>query len=281
MSTKTQMTITQDDDEISFRDIVDCIKIGWHWLVGGVLLGGLGALWFVAASPDQYEASAVIQSATVGITPNFGDSTAMKGLEVEPVVQTLERVKQPTFYTEMVLQACQASSQQQLASSLKAVQLKSKFLIQLSYRANSAAVARVCMNAVLDRVAQAQAEISEPLIKRMEEGLVLTRRQLAQAEAYQVQLEKRAALSDEGASLMVLNRLTKREEILRLQKLLIEQEMQLSPPLTQTLQLLEPVYVSRRVALPNALVLVGGMFGGLVFGGLAFFVRRSWLVRCK
>ncbi len=65
-----------------------------------------------------------------------------------------------------------------------------------------------------------------------------------------------------------------------MQKLLVEQKVQLSPPLTQPMQMLEPIYAPERPVAPKKLpVLAGGLFGGLVLGGLVFFVRRSWLGR--
>ena len=106
------------------------------------------------------------------------------------------------------------------------------------------------------------------------------KKQQTEAEAFQAQLEKRVVSSADSASLLMLSALSKREEIARLQKLLIEQKGQLSAPLTQSMQLLEPIYAPERAVAPKKLpILVGGLFGGLVLGGLVFFVLRSWLGR--
>ena len=68
--------------------------------------------------------------------------------------------------------------------------------------------------------------------------------------------------------------------MVRLQKLVGEQEVLLSVPVTQPMQLLEPIYAPEKPVLPKKLpALAGGLFGGIVLGGLAFFVRRSWLGR--
>lgn len=278
MNTLTPLNAPQDDDEISLWDIVNFLKEGWIWLAGGLVLGLLGAVGFVMVSPSQYEATAVIQPATVGMPTTT--TTTTKGAEVEPVVQTLERLKLPTFYDEAMLQACQATSRLALSGSVKASQVKGNSLIQVSYRAPSTAVAEACVNAVVAQVSQSQQAIAEPLLKTLEEQLVLTKKQLTEAEGFQGQLEKRATSSADSTSLLMLNTLTKREEIVRLQKLLVEQKVQLSPPLTQPMQLLEPIYAPERAVAPKKLpVLAAGLFGGLVFGGLVFFVRRSWLTR--
>ena len=276
MDNNAQLNTVQNDDEISLWDIVDFLKEGWRWLGGGLVLGLLGAVGFVLVSPAQFEATAIVQPATVGLPT----TTTTKGAEVESVAQTLERLKLPTFYTDALLQACQVPSRLALAGSVKASQVKGNSLIQVSYRAPSVAVAEACVNAVVAQLTASQAEIGAPLIQTLEEQLVLTKKQLTEAEGFQAQLEKRATSSTDSASLLMLSALSKREEIARLQKLLIEQKVQLSVPLTQPLQLLEPIYAPERAVAPKKLpVLAGGLLGGFVLGGLVFFMRRSWLVR--
>ena len=279
MNTLTPINAPQDDDEISLWDVVNFLKDGWRWLAGGVVAGAVGAVGFVLVTPSQFEATAIVQPATVGM-PTTTTTTTTRGAEVEPVIQTLERFKLPTFYDEAMLQACQAPSRQALSGSVKASQVKGNALIQVSYRAPTAAVAEACVNAVVGQLTQSQTAIAEPLIKTLEEQLVLTKKQLTEAEGFQGQLEKRVTSSNDGVSLLMLNTFSKREEIVRLQKLLVEQKVQLSPPLTQPMQMLEPIYVPERPVAPKKLpVLAGGLFGGLVLGGLVFFVRRSWLGR--
>ncbi len=276
MNNPTQINLSEDDDGISLWDIVELLKEGWRWMAGGLIAGLIGAMGFMAISPTQYEATALIQPATVGMP----SATTTKGAEVEPVAQTLERLKLATFYTDELLKICQAKNLQSLAEAIKASLVKGNALIQLSYRAPSIAVAEACVNAVVGRLTQSQTTIAEPLIKTLEEQLVLTKKQLTEAEGFQAQLEKRATSSADGASLLMLNALLRREEIVRLQKLLIEQKVQLSAPLMQPLQLLEPIYAPERAVAPKKLpVLAGGLFGGLLLGALVFFVWRSWLAR--
>jgi uncharacterized protein involved in exopolysaccharide biosynthesis len=280
MNTYNQMNELQSNEEITIWDVVSFVKDGWRWFAGGLVAGAVGAVGFVLVSPAQFEAVAIVQPATVGISTGTGAAMTTKGVEVEHVVQTLERLKLPTFYDEAMLQACQAPSRQALSGSVKASQVKGNALIQVSYRAPTAAVAEACVNAVVGQLTQSQTAIAEPLIKTLEEQLVLTKKQLTEAEGFQGQLEKRVTSSNDGVSLLMLNTFSKREEIVRLQKLLVEQKVQLSPPLTQPMQMLEPIYVPERPVAPKKLpVLAGGLFGGLVLGGLVFFVRRSWLGR--
>lgn len=267
---------TPEDEGLNLLELLDGLKSGWRWLAGGAGLGLAAAIGFVLVVPAQYEATAVIQPAKVGM----GNATTTNGAEVEPVAQTLERLKLATFYSEALVQACQAPSALALTSSVKASQVKGNSLIQVSYRAPSTAVAEACVNAVVAHLTQSQAAVAEPLVKTLEERLVLTKKRLTEAESFQGQLEKRAVSSKDGASLLMLSALSKRDEIVRLEKLLVEQKVQLSAPLTQSMQLLEPIYAPERAVAPKKLpMLAGGLFGGLVLGGLVFFVRQSWLTR--
>lgn len=278
MNTQTPMNAPQGDDEISLCDIVDFLKDGSRWLAGGLVFGLLGALGYVLVSPAQYEATAILQPATVGMPTTT--TTTTKGVEVESVAQTLERLKLPTFYDEAMLQTCQAPSRQALSGGVKASQVKGNSLIQVSYRAPSVAVAEACVNSVVAALAKSQAEIAAPIIKSLEEQLSLGRQRLADEKAFQAQAEQRVSGSADRVSLLMLKALSKREDIVQLQRQLVDQSVQLSAPITQPVRLLEPIYAPERPVAPKKLpVLAGGLFGGLVLGGLVFFVRRSWLAR--
>lgn len=276
--------LNADDDGQNLWELLEVVKSGWHWLAGGAALGLAGAVCFVLVTPAQYEATAVLQPATVGI------SGSTKGTEVESVAQTLERLKLPTFYSEELLKACDvksvASPRQALAMAIKPTVVKGNALIQISYRTYSITSAEACVNAVVARLAHSQAAIAAPIIKTQEEQRELTKRQLEEAERFQSQIEKRVMTLDPtdakfSQSMLMLNAaLSKREEISKLRKLFAEQSLQLSEPLTQPAKLFEPVYAPERAVYPKkTLIALSGLVGGLVLGGLAFFVRRSWLGR--
>lgn len=267
------------DGELSLREILVFLKQAWRWLAAGATAGLIGAAGLVLITPSQYEVTAVIQPATVGLPTTTTTTTTTKGADVEPVVQTLERLKIATFYTSEMVQVCQVASAHTLASGLKSSLVKGNSLIQLNYRAASKAEAELCVNAVIAQLARSQAMIVAPIIKTLEEQLAQSRLRLREAKEFQAQLEKRAASAD-TSSLLMLSALAKREEIEHLQKQILELEVQLSAPLTQPLQLLEPIYAPEwPVATKRLSTLAGGVFGGLVLGGLAFFARRSWQVR--
>ena len=144
------------DDEVSIWILIEHIKSGWRWLAGGAVVGVAGAIGFVAMVPAQYEAIAVIQPATVGISPAANSATTTtttttttKGADVESVAQTLEHLKVATFYTDQLVNACdiqsKANSRQALAAAMKPSIVKGNGLIQISYRAASPATAEACV----------------------------------------------------------------------------------------------------------------------------------------
>lgn len=277
-----------EDEGLNLWDLLDVIKSGWHWLVSGAALGLAGAVGFVLVVPAQYEATAIIQPATVGLVSTT--TTTTKGAEVESTAQTLERLKTPTFYSDAQLQACdvkaQANARRALATAIKPTLVKGSSLIQISYRAESPEVAEACVAGVVAQLAKVQAALAEPIIKTLDEQRKLTKQQLDESERFQSQIEKRAMSMDPSdakfsQSMLMLNAaLSKREEISKLRKQYTEQSMQLFEPITQPTKLFEAIDASDKAVFPKkGLTAVGGLVGGLVLGGLVLFVRRSWLGR--
>lgn len=277
--------LNTEDEGLNLWELLDVVKSGWHWLAGGAAIGLAGAVGFVMVVPAQYEASAIIQPATVGMAAG-----QVKGTEVESVAQTLERLKLATFYTDALLTACDVkapvNARQALATAIKPTLVKGNSLIQISYRAESPAVAEACVGAVAAQLAKVQAVIAEPIIKTLDEQRKLTKQQLDEAERFQAQVEKRAMTLDPSdakfsqAMLLLNAALSKREEVSKLRKLYADHTMQLAEPLTQPAKLFEPIYASDKAVFPKkTLTALGGLVGGLVLGGLLLFGRRSWLGR--
>lgn len=280
--------LNADDDALNLWELLEAVKSGWHWLAGGAALGLVAAVGYVLVVPAQYEATAVLQPATIGSVSPAGVN--MKGAEVESAAQTLERLKLPTFYTDDLLKVCGVKAtvnpRQALATDIKPVLVKGNSLIQISYRADSPAIAESCVGAVAAQLTKVQSILAEPIIKTLEEQRKLTKQQLDEAERFQSQIEKRAMTLDPSdakfsqAMLMLNAALSKREEISKLRKVYVDQSVALLEPLTQPAKLFEPIYASDRAVFPKkTLTALGGLIGGLVLGGLVLFVRRSWLAR--
>ncbi len=271
MTNNPQLKSLQMVGDISLWDVIDFLKQGWRWLVGGGIVGLICSAGFVLVSSIQYEATAVIQPARVGVPT--GATVAMKGAEVEPLLQTLERLKVASFFTPELVRVCEMTSAQALASSVKASSVKGNSLIQISYRSQSVAQAEACMQAIVAQLRNTQAMIAAPIVQLQEKQLEASRQLLAEAKELQIQIKRRMASSLEKTALLILDDLLRQEEISRLQKQVLEQSIQLSAPVTQSMQLLEPITVVAQKKLP---MLAVGPFAGLLIGGLIFFVRCRW-----
>lgn len=266
---------SSQDDGLSFGDILFLLNDGWHWLAGGLVIGLVGAVAFLVVMPPQYETTAVIVPAKV------------LGAEVESSAQLLERLKFPTFYDAETVEICGVSggSQAALASAVKSSLLKGGALLQLNYRAPSKELARLCLERVLLVISKEQNKVSEPLVLHAKSILELNRRELEEAEILHNKIEKHAlTFNREDArfsqSMILLSAaLVKLDEMSRLRKTVQEQTSALLEPHTVDARLLQPMYTSGGAVWPKKTpILAGGVFGGVLLGGLAFFARRSWKV---
>lgn len=274
------------EGDLNLWELLGVVKQGWLWLIGGAVSGLAAAIGFITVVPAQYEAAALIQLATVGI-----DNAAKKGVEVESTVMILERLKMPTFYSENLLKACdvkpQANPQQMLAKALKPTLVKGNHsLIQISYRAESADMAKACITEVLSQLSKIQASLAQPILDRLQGELKLTKQRLDESERFQRQIEERVMAMDlsdakDSHSILMLNAvLSLREEITKLRILYNEQSLMLTEPLTRPTKLFEPIYASDKVVFPKkSLTALYGLIGGLVLGGVVLFMRRELVTK--
>jgi len=261
------------DDEISLWELLERLKSGWKWVAGGAATGLAGAIVLAVFIPSQYEATVVVQPATIGM---ISATTTMTTTPVEPVAQTLERLKLVTFYSDDIVKACDADSAKDIADSVKVNLVRNNNLLSITYRAESATLAYACISKIVTQITQSQTTIAAPLIKELQDQQSSTKQQIDDAERFLAAGEKRVRSSpgsEEFSMLMVL----KREELTKLQKLYREQRIQLTEPLTLPMKLLEPIYVPEKPVAPKKLVVIAsGLTAGMLIGLLAFFANRSW-----
>ena len=269
MTQENARIVEATDDEINIWELMGHLKSGWHWLAGGCAVGLLGATGFLMLVPAKYEVTAVVQPATIGMIV----ATTTTTTTVEPVAQTIERLKLVTFYGDDTVKVCQAGSAKDLAEGVKVSIVKGNNLVSLAHRADSVALAEACMAKIVGQLSQSQIDIATPLIKELEDQRASTKQQIDDAESFLVQHEKGLSSAPTGSVLLML----KREELMKLQKLYREQRIQLTEPLTQPMKLLEPIYAPERAVFPKKLLTVaGGFIGGLFLGLLALFINRGW-----
>ncbi len=260
------------DDEINLWELLEHIKSGWKWVAGwGGATGLASAIVLAAFIPTQYEATVVVMPATIGM-----NSVSTMTNNVEPVAQTLERLKQVTFYIDDIVKACDADSAKDLANKVKVNFVKGNNLLSIRYRAETALLANACMNKIVTQLTQSQTAIAAPLLKEFQDQQIFTKQQIDDLERFLAAHEKRATGSpypNELHSLMI----SKRDDLTRLQKLYREQRILLTEPLTQPMKLLEPIYVDEKPVAPIKLMIIAiSLIGGMLIGLLALFTNRSW-----
>lgn len=280
--------IESNDDEINLWELLEHLKSGWKWIAAGGAIGTVSAIVLALSLPAQYEATVVIQPARIGMivaapsamtaatTAATATTATTATTAVEPVGQTLERLKQVTFYRDAIVKACEAESAKDLTNSVKVNLVKGNNMLSISYRAETPALANACMNEIVSRLTQSQAAIAAPLIKELLDQQTTTKQLIDIAERFLAIEEKRGSSSstlNELSALMML----KREDLTKLQKLYREQRIQLTEPLTQPMKLLEPIYVPEKPVAPKKLTIVaGGVIAGMLIGLFALFANRSW-----
>lgn len=264
---------TIEDDDSNLWDLFEQFKSGWLWWVAGACIGLVCAVGYLFVVPPQYEATAVVQPATIG-------SGGLGKAPVEPITQTLERLKLTTFYTDDAVKSCQVDNAKDLTTVIKSSVIKGNTLLMIKFRAESVAVAESCLRKVVDLLATSQDKAASPLIKELQEQRSLTQKQIIELEKFLTQYDKnlaRTTATSDITSLLFLNAESKREELLKLQKLYNNQRTLLTEPLTQRLGVLEDVYTSDRPVFPKkSLAVLGGLMVGFFAGLLALFIHRSW-----
>lgn len=224
----------------------------------------------------------MIQPATVGTL--FASSTSplvspsASATSVEPISQTVERLKLASFYGDDIVKECQASSAKSLVEEgLRVRVVRGTNLLHIEYAASSPAVAESCVAKVFERLKQYQAAVGAPLIKALEDQLASTKRQVESRERYIALLEARGARAVSPTSGESILMLLKSEELIKLTERYQYESRVLTEPFTQPAKLLGPISASEEaVSRKKSAAAIGFLIGGLCFGLLALFLTRGW-----
>jgi len=255
------------DDEISLADILAFLQDTWKTIVGVGIAGGLASGGFLALTPPQYEAEAMIEMAQIRVSgPNGG--SVMNPIEAPALL--IERLKNPTAYTPEAIQACAAGETlfdgESMAKLVKASILKNVTLVaELKVRRSTPALAEQCAKGLFDMVSRQQAALVKPQQEEMRATLAGLQTRFGENQSYVAKAEKT------GLSGMV--HLTRRDESMYL----IQQIDELQRALARDAQarLVSPVYASPQQVFPKrSLTLMLGLMGGLMLGLLFTLGRR-------
>jgi hypothetical protein len=253
------------DGKPNFWELIENIRASWHWPVAGGAVGLLASVFFLTSFPYQYVASAILQPAAIAtIAPT-----------VEPVVNTLERLKTVSFYSDEVVKTCETASAKKLTESVKVSIVRGTNLIAISYRGYSPANAEACTEKIVEHITELQTLIAAPLLKKLDEQRASTKKQIDDAERFLLQYENQLKSSSAFSESVFL--MLKSDHLDNLRKLYREQGIGLSEPLTQPMKLMAPIYAPTEAVYPKIpATIFGGLIVGLTFGLVALFFYRSW-----
>lgn len=268
------------DDEISLFDLLDKLRSGWRYVVGGTVLGVALAGLMITITPPRFEAVAVIQVGQVG---QLGP--------IEPPTQAVERMKTSSFQMAVAQRLANKAWIDDLQGALSAtskyialqVLKASPALIELKVNADSADAAKKIAEAVILELAIRQTEIAKPMVDKLRQDLSIAKEKLLSAEKELDGLNKMIAnvgVKDDRftqISLITTLRVQKEEEVFGQRQAIMGYETALMPPATQEAKAIEPVFVVDKPVSPKkTLMLALGLLGGLLAGVVSVFFVDAW-----
>ena len=283
------MTTRPSAEKLNLWEIGSYLKGHWKWYVVGGLCGAIIGFALYAFFPSKYQASVVIAPARVGSIIGGG---FVQGTEPEPAILMVERFKQPGFYTPAIAESCQfpisSTYQSEMSKTLSASVIKfpagtsqAYSLVRLIWNGASPKIAQDCLAAIVERVSDTQNKIVTPVIEKLEAQTKLTQ---AQVDLFVFELDKLAARGNTKQAnqenfnqIVVFDKAAQnlRESLVSARRQLSEDQAKLSPPYTQGLSVLEPIYVTDTPIFTAGLAIIIGFLAGLVLSILVLLLKRS------
>lgn len=266
-----------EEEEISLFDLYEKLRKGWRSILGGVFLGlVLSGLAIVFTSP-KYEALAMLQAGRVA------------GTVVEEPTIIAERLKSPALLMEI---AEDVGDQDWLVTiqdgggrnTLMAVVPKTNpSVVEVKILARSPDAAKKIASSATEMLIKRQNELSKGVKGKIRFDLDVAKEKLGRAEKELLALSKTldsTKIKDgqfSQVSLLTSIRLQKESEMFGLRQSVNALEISLLPPATQSAQVLEDIFVSRKPVSPKKLLLLAlGLAGGLLSGVMFVFFTDAW-----
>lgn len=286
------------DDEISLFDLWEKLRDGWHYVVGGTVLGLAGAGIALVMLPPKYEAVAVVQIAQVGqiAYAQLGQMMQIPSLNVEPATQAVERMKTPAFQTAVaqalgnrawiddLQHSTNATAKYISLQLIKATSAQgASSLIEVKANASNPEDAKKIADASVKELEKRHAELAKPILEKMHSHLKLAKEKLISAEKELEGINKlvaSAGVKDDRftqLSLMTGLRVQKESELFAQRQAIVALETALSAPSTQPTKAIEAIFVTDKPVSPKkTLLLALGLIGGLLAGVVAVFFVDAW-----
>lgn len=261
------------EDEISLKDIIDFLIESWKAILATGLAGLLGAVGFIAVTPNQYEATAQIQMMQISSDNN---NTNPLGVNVEDPNLLIVRLKFPSSYDLNEIKACgldqENSPTELLAGLVKLSPVKGVgSIVELKIRMQSKDQAINCAQAVFENIRESQNAIVKPYVE--EAKILLTKYQARLSEAQSL-----VARFDKSGPALSAAYLANRDEI----RFLTNESIRLSTFITsghvRKTKLVAPIFASDIPVFPKKKInLLVGLLVGLFLGFLFVMLRKVWM----
>lgn len=175
-------------DEITLRDVCFFIKRNWIIVAKFSIIGLTAGLAVALITPGKYQASALIEPATVAkkerLDKERSDAIITK-VTVESVSILAEKMKQPRYYGSSTLQVCgldkYSNPAEKLITLLKPTVARNSNYVAVSFRAPTPILAEECLGSVLKDVVNNQARLAEPVINNFQVELNIAEQELQAA----------------------------------------------------------------------------------------------------
>lgn len=269
-------------DEIYLRDVWTIFVREWRWFVGGLAFALLVTFTLSRLLADQWQATAWIRIAQVGVVPSGEDP------KVEPLTRVVERLKLRSFEDEVMGDAgfspdARASKVYRHTLVLEPMPYAGP-LIRVKLRADSPRLARRLAEATVARLGALHERLEAKPLAQARQRLQQVQDDLRDTRAERARLMKSAesrsagrdgeSVSDATLDSVLLN--GKQQEIRNLQVEMNDLTARLSPTYTYGTSLVWPVYVPEKPSFPNrALMWAIGVVVGIGLGAVAATARNA------
>jgi LPS O-antigen subunit length determinant protein (WzzB/FepE family) len=258
------------EDEISFKDIIDFLIESWKSIFVSGLLGILASSVYLIVTPNQYQATAQIQMAQISASNNANPL----GVNIEEPNLLMSRLKLPTTYSPEVITACgfenASSPAESLASGAKLSVVKDVgSMVELKINRDSKEIAINCAQALFESIKISQNQIIKPYIEESKALLVKYEARLANSQS----LVSRADKS--GAALSAAY-LANRDEVKYLTEEIFRLNTFITTTYTRQAKLVAPIYAADAPVFPKKRIsLIVGLMAGLLLGLLFVTAKKA------
>lgn len=198
-----------DKDEISLLDIYVFLRDSWKTFIAFSVLGLSAGLITAFILPEKFQASALIESASIAKKES---SDLITKVSVESPATLTEKMKVPTYFSEDTVKSCDltdvANPAQALVRGLNPNVPRNSPYVSVTFKAESPAIAATCLESVLKDVIANQALLAQPLINNFEVALANAEQELQSniTERDQQRIKNREKLTVAKAKLAAAER---------------------------------------------------------------------------